>query len=86
MQVRTSLRWLLVAVLLCLAGWSANLALFNWWVAGGPPTPNPQLYERRGNLWCGVTLLLVVASGVMIAKNVRRSRRLARGREMGSSE
>ena len=42
------LRWIL-ALLALLAGlWLGNLAMFNWWAAGGPPTVNRAAYESRG--------------------------------------
>ena len=40
-------RWIIVTVLVAVSLWTANLTLYNWWAAGGPPTPNPQEYESR---------------------------------------
>jgi hypothetical protein len=51
-------RWLIVVVLLAVSLWTANLTLFNWWAAGGPPMPNPEQYVMRGNVFAVVTLLL----------------------------
>lgn len=64
-------RWIVVATLLAISIWTANLTLYNWWAAGGPPTPNPQEYESRGNLFAVVTLLLFSAA-IVVA--LRRSR------------
>jgi hypothetical protein len=51
-------RWLLVAVLLAVSVWSANLTVAYWWAAGGPPTLHPELYEQRGNVFAVATLVL----------------------------
>ena len=56
-------RWIVVGVLLAVSLWTANLTLFNWWAAGGPPTPNPQEYAMRGNLFGLATLLLFAGAG-----------------------
>lgn len=51
-------RWIFAVVLLAVSLWTANLALFNWWAAGGPPTPNPQQHAMQGNVFAVATLLL----------------------------
>jgi hypothetical protein len=51
-------RWSLAFVLLAVSIWTANLTLFNWWAAGGPPTLNPQQYVMRGNIFAAATLVL----------------------------
>lgn len=68
-------RWLLAAVLLLAAGWSLNLTLFNWWAAGGPPTPQPELYELRGNVFLAATVVLFAGFVSVVVINVRRSKR-----------
>lgn len=68
------LGWLLPALLLVGACWTGNLTLFNWWAAGGPPTPYAELYEQRGNIFFVVTLVLIVTAVVLIVINVRRRR------------
>jgi hypothetical protein len=58
-MIGTSLRWLLLITLLMGFLWTANVAAYNWWAAGGPPVPNPELYARRA-------LIFSVVSGVLL--------------------
>lgn len=67
-------RWLVFLLLLAGACWTGNLTLFNWWAAGGPPTAYPELYEHRGNFFCGVTLSLLLLAGLLLVVNLRRRR------------
>lgn len=69
------LSWLLPVLLLLGACWTGNLTLFNWWAAGGPPTPHPEIYEQRGNVFFFVTVGLLVLALVLIVLNLRRRRR-----------
>lgn len=71
----SALRWVLAVVLLLATGWSANLTLFNWWAAGGPPVNDVKVYELRGNVFSLVTVLLFVAFVAVVVMNVRRSKR-----------
>jgi len=68
------LRWTVLLLLLAGACWSGNLALFNWWAAGGPPTAHPEIYEHRGNVFFGVTLLFLLLGLALLIVNLRRSR------------
>lgn len=68
-------RWIIVTVLVAVSLWTANLTLYNWWAAGGPPTPNPQEYESRGNIFAVVTLLLFSAAIAVALLNRKRSLR-----------
>lgn len=68
------LRWLLVVVLIGGFCWFANLTAFNWWAAGGPPTPHPEYFAGRGNLFAIVACLLLIAAIVLSVTNVRRMR------------
>ena len=69
------LRWLFIVLLIAGACWTANLALYNWWAAGGPPTANPQQFETRGNVFAVVTLLLIGSAIAVGVVNWKRSRR-----------
>ena len=68
-------RWLLGATLLLISGWSMYMALFNWWAAGGPPSPHPETYAFRGNVFFGLACLLFVAFVVVAVTNYRRRKR-----------
>lgn len=68
-------RWILAIILLTVSLWTANLTLYNWWAAGGPPTPNPQQYATRGNVFAVATLLLFSAAvGIGVFNWRRRAR------------
>lgn len=68
-------RWGLALVLLAVSIRTANLTLFHWWSAGGPPTPNPEQYAMRGNVFGVVTLLLFGAAvGLGLFNWKRRTR------------
>jgi len=47
---------LLLAVL-----WAMYLTAFNYWAGGGPPTPHPEIYRMRGNIFFGIACVLFVA-------------------------
>lgn len=68
-------RWLLSAVLLIGALWSTNLALGNWWAAGGPPTEHPETFAFRGNVFFALACLLFLASAFTVVLNIRRLRK-----------
>ena len=68
-------RWLVIIVLVGVSTWTANLTLFNWWAAGGPPTPNPQQFAMRGNIFAVATLLLIGAAVGLGVFNWRRRAR-----------
>jgi len=67
-------RWALLALLVAGACWAGNLTLFNWWAAGGPPTPQPEVYEQRGNLFFALTVALLLLALLLVVVNLRRSR------------
>lgn len=68
-------RWIFAALLLAASLWAANLTLYNYWAAGGPPTPNPQMYETRGNIFAVATLVLFGAAvGLGLFNWKRRAR------------
>ncbi|KAF0245561.1 MAG: hypothetical protein FD180_1532 [Planctomycetota bacterium] len=70
------LRLALLVLLIVATLWVADLTLFNWWLSWGPPSPNPQEYARRANLYAVATLLLFVAT---VALGVFNWKRRARG-------
>ncbi len=69
-------RWLLVVILLLGFLWFANLTAFNWWAAGGPPTPEPEKsrFIFCGNVSFGISCLLFV-SAMGVAINIYRRRK-----------
>ena len=69
------LSWSAVAVLALVALWSSGLFLFNWWAAGGPPTPDPAFYLRRAYIFLSLAASSLVLSVVLTWLNLRRARR-----------
>lgn len=75
MRTGNAMRWALFVVLIVATCWAANLTLYNWWAAGGPPTPNPQQFAARGNIFAVATLLLFGAAvGLGVFNWKRRAR------------
>lgn len=68
-------RWVHAIVFLLASLWFGNLALFNWWAAGGPPTPHPEQYASRGNFFFVWACLFFVAFVIKIVMNIRRIKR-----------
>jgi uncharacterized membrane protein YphA (DoxX/SURF4 family) len=66
--------WVVVAILIVAAFWTANLTVYNWWAAGGPPTANPKQFEMRGNAFAVLTLLLFSGAIAIRLFNRKRSR------------
>jgi hypothetical protein len=64
-------RWVVVVCLVLLAAWSAYLAAFHYWAAGGPPTPHPEYYRHWGNVFFAATCGLVAFSIALSVANVR---------------
>ncbi len=71
----STMRWLVTIALVAVSMWTANLTLFNWWAAGGPPTPNSQQFAMRGNIYAVATLLLFGAAVGLGVFNWRRRER-----------
>jgi hypothetical protein len=64
---------LIVTALFLGSLWAFNLAAFNWWAAGGPPTADPQGFEARGNFF-GIAGLLLLVTTVILGYRVARRR------------
>ena len=64
-------RWLADIALLLLSLWFGNLALANWWAAGGPPTPNPETYAFRGNIFIVVAVLCFIGFVFLLVMNIK---------------
>lgn len=73
-------RLFLIGLLLAGAVWAGYLAAFNWWAAGGPPTPYRDAYEWRGNAFGIVSLSLAVAFLAVVVSGIRQLVRRLRGR------
>ena len=59
-----TLRWVTVTALLGLGLWLLNLSAFHWWAAGGPPSPEPRVHERWGNVFfCSAMGAIAIAVG-----------------------
>jgi len=66
-------RWSASLLLIAAGLWSLNLAAFNAWVAGGPPTPYPEVYARRSDVFFIVSLSFFVLA-LMVAWLLRPKR------------
>jgi hypothetical protein len=58
------LRWPIVILLLIGGLLYLNSALFNAWVSGGPPTPDPEIYKLRALKHLIISVVLFVLSGL----------------------
>ena len=67
-------RWLADIVLLLLSLWFGNLAVANWWAAGGPPNPNPESYAFRGNISLIIAVLCFIGFIVLLVINIKRTK------------
>ena len=66
----------LTAFLLLLAFlWFLYLTAFNYWAAGGPPTPYPEIYGMHGHIFFGIACLFFVAFVICLWSLVRRRKR-----------
>jgi len=54
--------------------WFLYLTAFNYWAGGGPPTPHPEIYRMRGNIFSGIACVLFVALAVCLWILVRRKK------------
>jgi hypothetical protein len=77
-------RLALAVLLLVVCLRSGFLAFYNWWAAGGPPTPDPTGYERAGNIFFAVASLCL-ASAVTLVVDVIRDRTRPRTSEFRDS-
>ncbi len=68
-------RWLLSGILLMVSACCANLALGNWWAAGGPPTEYRETFLFRGNVYFGLASLFFLATVFTVILNIRHLRR-----------
>jgi hypothetical protein len=76
MRTGTVMRWILLVALILVMCLTVNLTLYNWWLAGGPPTADPHVHERRGNIFAAVTSILlgsVLVVGFSYFKRWRRN-------------
>ena len=67
-------RWLLTGACIVASLWFAYLAMFNWWAAGGPPTPHAEKYAFRGNVFFGLVCFLFICGILLSLLNIRKAR------------
>jgi len=64
--------WLLTILLFVGLAWSLNLAAFNWWASGGPPTEHPEIYRMHGNVFFGIACGFLLAFAISLWRLIRR--------------
>jgi len=62
--------WRMLVFVLVTAVYTSNLTLFNYWASGGPPSPQPEIYEQRGNFFFELTAALLLIA-VLLVINLR---------------
>ena len=72
----TVLLWLAVSFLFIGLVWTALLTVFNLWVSTGPPTAHPEIYRTRGELFLGISIVLLVALVVALRGLIRNQKRM----------
>ena len=65
-----------ISALVLLAGFllSLNQTIFNLWVAGGPPTPHPEIFAHRANIFGLVTLAFLLALIALVTTVILKRR------------
>lgn len=71
----TIARWLLLVLLVMGLAWTLNLTAYNYWLAGGPPTPRPEIYLARSQFFLGLSGVLFAGAVAVLILNVRALRR-----------
>jgi hypothetical protein len=56
--------------------WAALLTIFNLWVSTGPPTAHPEIYRTRGEIFLGVSIVLLVAFVMTLRGLIRNQKRI----------
>ena len=64
--------WLLTILLFVGLAWSLNLAAFNWWASGGPPTEHPEIYGMHGKVFFGIACGFLLAFSISLSNLIRR--------------
>ena len=74
-KYRTLALWLVALALFLGFLLSLNLTAFNYWASGGPPTPHPEIYRVRGNIFFGVACGFLLAFVLSIRNLIKRKKR-----------
>jgi hypothetical protein len=56
--------------------WTAFLTVFNLWVSTGPPTAHPEINRTRGEVFFGVSIVLLIAFVVALRGLIRNQKRI----------
>jgi hypothetical protein len=72
----TVLLWLTVSFLFIGLVWTVLFSLFNLWVSTGPPTSHPEIYRTRGELFLGVSIVLLAVLVVALRGLIRNQKRI----------
>ena len=73
---KTVLLWFTVSFLFIGLVWIVLLTLFNLWVSTGPPTAHPEVYRARGEVFLGISVVLLVALVVAVRGLIRNQKRI----------
>jgi hypothetical protein len=73
---KTVLLWFIASFLFLGLLWAALLTVFNLWVSTGPPTAHPEIYRTRGEIYLGVSIVLLVAFVVALWGLIRNQKRI----------
>jgi hypothetical protein len=72
----TVLLWFTVSFLFIGLVWTALLTVFNLWVSTGPPTAHPEIYRTRGEVFLGISIVLLVALVVALRGLILNQKRI----------
>jgi hypothetical protein len=68
--------WFTVSFLFIGVVWTALLTLFNLWVSTGPPTAHPEINRARGEVFFGISIVLLIAFVVALRGLIRNQKRI----------
>jgi hypothetical protein len=70
------LLWFTTSFLFLGLVWTALLTVFNLWVSTGPPAAHPEIYRTRGEIFLGLSTILLVAFVAALRGLIRNQKRI----------